>query len=184
MSNIQSLNVTGPCTSVSRAHATFPADSIESIVRRRVASSSAVCPHCGQALDALTTQLDCEAVIVSTCNRVELYLGQLLDKPASAANPVTPELDPRAVLLCNLFRDQLDRYGELETIAERWAEVVSTLPGEARLVGQIMGSNPIPIIVPCHRVLAADGLGGYGPGLELKRRILVLEGVLQPSLFD
>lgn len=58
------------------------------------------------------------------------------------------------------------------------------LPGGARLVGQIMGSNPIPVIVPCHRVLAADGIGGYGPGVELKRRILVLEGVLQPSLFD
>lgn len=58
------------------------------------------------------------------------------------------------------------------------------LPGGARLIGQIMGSNPIPIIVPCHRVLASDGLGGYGPGVELKRRILVLEGVLQPSLFD
>lgn len=58
------------------------------------------------------------------------------------------------------------------------------LPGGARLVGQIMGSNPVPVIVPCHRVLAADGIGGYGPGVELKRRILVVEGVLQPSLFD
>jgi len=58
------------------------------------------------------------------------------------------------------------------------------LPGGARLVGQIMGSNPIPVIVPCHRVLAADGIGGYGLGVELKRRILVVEGVLQPSLFD
>jgi len=58
------------------------------------------------------------------------------------------------------------------------------LPGGARLVGQIMGSNPIPVIVPCHRVLAADGIGGYGPGVEKKRRILVLEGILQPSLFD
>jgi len=46
---------------------------------------------------------------------------------------VTPELDPRAVLLCNLFRDQLDRYGELETIADRWAEVVTSLPGQVRL---------------------------------------------------
>jgi methylated-DNA-[protein]-cysteine S-methyltransferase len=67
-------------------------------------------------------------------------------------------------------------YGEL---ADR-----AGLPGGARLVGQIMGSNPIPVIVPCHRVLAADGIGGYGPGVELKRRILVVEGVLQPSLFD
>ena len=41
---------------------------------------------------------------------------------------VTPELRPRAILLGNLFRDQLDRYGELETIADRWAAVVASLP--------------------------------------------------------
>lgn len=44
------------------------------------------------------------------------------------------ELEPRAVLLGNLFRDQLDRYGELETIADRWAEVVAALPPQTRLV--------------------------------------------------
>ncbi len=47
---------------------------------------------------------------------------------------VSAELAPRAVLLSNLFRDQLDRYGELETIAERWGEVVRTLPPASRLV--------------------------------------------------
>ena len=47
---------------------------------------------------------------------------------------VVPELDPRAVLLGNLFRDQLDRYGELETIADRWADSVAGLPPEASLV--------------------------------------------------
>jgi lipid II isoglutaminyl synthase (glutamine-hydrolysing) len=47
---------------------------------------------------------------------------------------VTPELRPRAILLCNLFRDQLDRYGELETIADRWAGVVAALPSSAQLV--------------------------------------------------
>jgi UDP-N-acetylmuramyl tripeptide synthase len=47
---------------------------------------------------------------------------------------LAPELHPRAVLLSNLFRDQLDRYGELETIADRWAQTVSTLRPEARLV--------------------------------------------------
>lgn len=44
------------------------------------------------------------------------------------------ELQPKAVLLSNLFRDQLDRYGELETIAERWAEVVAALPATTQLV--------------------------------------------------
>jgi lipid II isoglutaminyl synthase (glutamine-hydrolysing) len=47
---------------------------------------------------------------------------------------VTPELRPRAILLSNLFRDQLDRYGELETIADRWAAVVASLPADAQLV--------------------------------------------------
>ena len=44
------------------------------------------------------------------------------------------QLRPRALLLANLFRDQLDRYGELEAIAERWAAVVAGLPAETRLV--------------------------------------------------
>ncbi len=47
---------------------------------------------------------------------------------------VAAELHPRAMLLGNLFRDQLDRYGELETIADRWAAVVTTLPPSSRLV--------------------------------------------------
>jgi lipid II isoglutaminyl synthase (glutamine-hydrolysing) len=47
---------------------------------------------------------------------------------------IAPQLKPRAVLLGNLFRDQLDRYGELDTIADRWAGAVSSLPADARLV--------------------------------------------------
>jgi lipid II isoglutaminyl synthase (glutamine-hydrolysing) len=47
---------------------------------------------------------------------------------------VSAELCPRAVLLGNLFRDQLDRYGELETIAERWGAVAAGLPATSRLV--------------------------------------------------
>jgi UDP-N-acetylmuramyl tripeptide synthase len=46
---------------------------------------------------------------------------------------IVPELEPRALLLSNLFRDQLDRYGELETIADRWAGVVAGLPAGTSL---------------------------------------------------
>jgi UDP-N-acetylmuramyl tripeptide synthase len=53
----------------------------------------------------------------------EFWLGQ-----------VVAELAPRALLLANLFRDQLDRYGELDTIADRWAAVVAAQAGRARLV--------------------------------------------------
>ncbi len=52
-------------------------------------------------------------------------------------------------------------------------------PRAARAVGQALGSNPIPIVVPCHRVLASDGsLGGYSGrgGIRTKRRLLLLEG--------
>ena len=53
---------------------------------------------------------------------------------------------------------------------------------DPRDVGVLMARNPIPLVVPCHRVVASDGLGGYGGGLELKRRLLELEGVLPPRL--
>lgn len=52
----------------------------------------------------------------------------------------------------------------------------------ARRVGAIMGSNPVPVIVPCHRVLAAEGLGGFGGGLAAKRWLLELERALPPTL--
>lgn len=48
----------------------------------------------------------------------------------------------------------------------------------ARAVGQAVGSNPLPIVVPCHRVLAAGArIGGFGAGLEWKRFLLDLEGI-------
>ncbi len=62
-------------------------------------------------------------------------------------------------------------YGELARRVGR--------PGAARAVGQAVGANPVPIIVPCHRVVGADGsLVGYGGGLEVKVALLRLEGAL------
>jgi methylated-DNA-[protein]-cysteine S-methyltransferase len=50
-------------------------------------------------------------------------------------------------------------------------------PGGSRAVGQALGSNPIPIVIPCHRIIAAGGkIGGYGGGLARKRKLLRLEG--------
>jgi methylated-DNA-[protein]-cysteine S-methyltransferase len=53
---------------------------------------------------------------------------------------------------------------------------------DPREVGVMMATNPLPLVVPCHRVVASDGLGGYGGGLDLKRRLLELEGVLPARL--
>jgi len=50
-------------------------------------------------------------------------------------------------------------------------------PNTSRAVGQANGANPIPIIVPCHRVVSTTGLGGYGGGLPIKRLLLGIEGV-------
>lgn len=50
-------------------------------------------------------------------------------------------------------------------------------PAAARAVGQALGANPLPVIVPCHRVLASNGgLGGFSGGLKVKRQLLKLEG--------
>jgi O-6-methylguanine DNA methyltransferase len=55
--------------------------------------------------------------------------------------------------------------------------------GAFRVVGAACGANPIPILVPCHRVIASDGtLGGYSGGLDLKRRLLALEKSLVSEL--
>jgi methylated-DNA-[protein]-cysteine S-methyltransferase len=53
---------------------------------------------------------------------------------------------------------------------------------DPRDIGVMMSRNPLPLVVACHRVVASDGLGGYGGGPELKRRLLELEGSLPPRL--
>jgi methylated-DNA-[protein]-cysteine S-methyltransferase len=65
-----------------------------------------------------------------------------------------------------------------------YAEVASDAgsPRGSRAAGNALGSNPIPIVVPCHRVLRSGGaLGGYGGGIERKRWLLELEGARSPK---
>ncbi|WEK62150.1 MAG: methylated-DNA--[protein]-cysteine S-methyltransferase [Candidatus Microbacterium colombiense] len=77
-------------------------------------------------------------------------------------------------------------HGETITYGGLAARSGTTVP--ARGIGSIMGANPVPLIVPCHRVVAGDGLGGYsggnpGEGLATKRWLLEHEGALPTSLF-
>lgn len=54
-----------------------------------------------------------------------------------------------------------------------------------RAVGKANGANPIPLIIPCHRIINSDGsLGGYSGGLKIKEQLLRLEGSLEMELFD
>ena len=65
-------------------------------------------------------------------------------------------------------------YGEKRTYAQQ--AVAVGRPAAVRAVGAANGANPVAIVVPCHRVVAAGGkLGGYGGGLPLKARLLALE---------
>lgn len=65
-------------------------------------------------------------------------------------------------------------WGETRTYARQ--AVMAGFPGAARAVGGANKRNPLPILVPCHRVVAADGLGGYAVGAEIKRILLAVEG--------
>lgn len=71
-------------------------------------------------------------------------------------------------------------YGELRT----YGEIARALgnPGAGRAAGAANARNPLPIIIPCHRVIASDGtLGGYSAGLEVKRLLLAVEGIRLPA---
>jgi methylated-DNA-[protein]-cysteine S-methyltransferase len=68
-------------------------------------------------------------------------------------------------------------YGGVQSYGEVAADAGS--PRGSRAAGNALGSNPIPIVIPCHRVLRAGGaLGGYGGGVERKRWLLELEGAI------
>jgi methylated-DNA-[protein]-cysteine S-methyltransferase len=70
-----------------------------------------------------------------------------------------------------------------ETRSYLWIAKRITKPRAARAVGQALGANPLPIIIPCHRVTASDGgLGGFSGGLDVKRTLLKLEGAKWSAL--
>ena len=76
--------------------------------------------------------------------------------------------------LCEIPFGETSSYGEVARSIKR--------PRAARPVGAASGANPLPILVPCHRVIASDGkLGGYSGGLELKRKLLALEKATLPG---
>ncbi len=85
-----------------------------------------------------------------------------------------PPLAPAATRFQQRMRAALVKIpaGEVRTYGEM-AKVLHTSP---RAMGQALGANPLPIMIPCHRIVAADGLGGFAFGSLWKQKLLSFEG--------
>jgi methylated-DNA-[protein]-cysteine S-methyltransferase len=136
----------------------------------------------GEALSAVrwasaaekTPKTNSTAVLREAAHQLERYFAgrlKIFDLPLA---PHGTDFHER---VWSLMRDI--PFGETAT----YGGMAMALGSGARAVGTACGRNPIPIIVPCHRVLASGGkVGGYsgGQGLPTKRRLLALEGVILP----
>ena len=91
----------------------------------------------------------------------------------------TLDLSGATAFQCRIWSAVRDiPYGETRSYGQIAQQVGS--PGAARAVGRAMATNPVPIVVPCHRVIGSDGnLRGFGGGLDLKRRLLEMERALR-----
>lgn len=114
--------------------------------------------------------------IAELCKRIQRYIS------GEEIYFEQRDLDLLALECCTHFQKQvlLTTYaiprGRVTTYSGIAARIGA--PNAARAVGNALAYNPFPIIIPCHRVVRADGrLGGYGGGLEMKRALLELEGV-------
>ena len=100
-------------------------------------------------------------------------------EPVAFDVPLAPQGTPFQLAVWDALRRI--PYGETRSYADVAREVGR--PRGPRAVGQAVGSNPLGIVVPCHRVVTSDSrLGGFGGGLDLKRKLLRLEGVRGISL--
>jgi methylated-DNA-[protein]-cysteine S-methyltransferase len=107
------------------------------------------------------------------------------EKPAITELPLAPigsEFRQRVwSMLCEIPYGQITTYGE---IAKKIAVLMKREKMAAQAVGGAVGHNPISIIIPCHRVVGANGsLTGYGGGIKTKVKLLELEGVDMSRLF-
>jgi methylated-DNA-[protein]-cysteine S-methyltransferase len=119
---------------------------------------------------------------------VQMALGQLWEYFAGQRRDFTLSLDLRPMEpVTQAVLQALRTVGYGETITYGELAKLSGTGAPARAIGEIMAANPVPIIIPCHRVVASDGLGGYSGGeagrqVETKRWLLENEGALPPSL--
>jgi methylated-DNA-[protein]-cysteine S-methyltransferase len=148
-------------------------------------------------------------LVLSVPEHDEAHFWRTLQKRAQGAE--TRELPPEKTLagreLAAYFRKELKEFStpvDLEGLSRFSQKVLAELikipygrtdtyggiakkagnPAASRAVGRCVGANPVPVVVPCHRVIGADGsLTGFGCGLDTKRFLLGLEGI-RIGLFD
>lgn len=110
--------------------------------------------------------------------RLTAVAAQLREYFAGKRRSFDLPLAPAGTAFQQRVWDELKRipFGETRTYGQIAAAIGS--PRACRAVGGANGANPIPVIVPCHRVIGSDGsLTGFGSGLPVKRFLLQLEGV-------
>ena len=119
--------------------------------------------------------------ICSSCAEVDVVADQIV--AFLTGDDIRFSLDIARLDLCSKFQQKVLRAehgiprGRLSTY-QRIARYLGNDNG-ARAVGTALANNPFPIIIPCHRAIRSDGtLGGYQGGLEMKRALLEMEGVL------
>jgi methylated-DNA-[protein]-cysteine S-methyltransferase len=142
----------------------FPEESVESVLERLAQRLSPRIVEAPASLDPVKRELD--EYFAGRRRAFDIPLDWSLIGPFGArVLHVTSEIPYGGVL----------SYTEVATEAGS--------PRGSRAAGNALGANPIPIVIPCHRVLRAGGaLGGYGGGLERKQWLLELEGALTPRL--
>nr|WP_320132860.1 MGMT family protein [uncultured Holophaga sp.] len=114
------------------------------------------------------------AWVAEAIRRIQAFLagsGHCMEGIPMDLGPVTPFHRQVLEVLRRTRQGQTLTYGEVALLAGS--------PRAARAVGQAVARNPLPILIPCHRVVAAQGPGGFSlfGSLECKRRLLALEGV-------
>ena len=112
-----------------------------------------------------------QAILIETKKQLGQYFAGKRTSFDVALDLVGTEFQVKAWrALCRIPFGKTISYGQQAANIEK--------PKAFRAVGSANGKNPIPIIVPCHRVVASDGsLGGYSLGLKMKKQLLALEGV-------
>jgi methylated-DNA-[protein]-cysteine S-methyltransferase len=119
--------------------------------------------------EAQTISREGQKILTETVRQLRAYFSGELER---FSLPLAPEGTPFQLevwrRLCDIPFGATVSYGELARLLHR--------PGASRAVGLANGSNPIPLVIPCHRVIGSNGkLTGYGGGLPIKEKLLALE---------